>query len=259
MPAAYFVSDLHITSPDDARSVLFCRFLRRLRGVSGLSHLFLMGDIFDLWLADHEHFVAKYRLIIEEIEKLRDLGVEIHYFEGNHDLHLRRFWSDRLRLKVHEEPMYFDFNGSILRLEHGDQMDPEDRGYRFLRWLLRTPPMRYFICHMPPSLVVRLGERASKSSRSYTSQTKTISAQKALEKIRLHAQKTHAQRAFDVLVAGHVHVRDDFVSSDHGSPYRAINLGTWMDTPCYLKIDESGVCIFELDDTHFNNEYSQEN
>ena len=142
MPAlnAYFVSDLHIGSPAGPRAALFLDFLKNLSAGGNVSHLFLMGDIFDLWVAAHAYFIVKYQSITDEIVRLRDAGVAIHYFEGNHDLYLKHYWGETIGLTVHEGPAYMDLGHVTVRIEHGDQMDPDDRGYRFLRWFLRTPP-----------------------------------------------------------------------------------------------------------------------
>ena len=86
MSRAYFISDLHIVSPQDPRTALFIRFLRDVADDGDASHLFLLGDIFDMWLADHAYFVDRYRAVIDEIVRLKTRGIEIHYFEGNHDL-----------------------------------------------------------------------------------------------------------------------------------------------------------------------------
>ena len=142
---AYFVSDLHIGSPTDSRARLFLAFLADLRGGENASHLFLMGDIFDLWVAAHSYFVDKYQPITDEILRLQDEGVEIHYFEGNHDLYLEHYWGQQVGLTVHEGPAYFELGHQTVRIEHGDQMDPDDRGYRFLRWFLRTPPLKFLM------------------------------------------------------------------------------------------------------------------
>ena len=61
MHRAYFVSDIHITSPDCPQARRFAAFLRSLSGKSNVTHLFLLGDIFDLWVADHQWFVDRYR------------------------------------------------------------------------------------------------------------------------------------------------------------------------------------------------------
>ncbi len=244
MPGAYFVSDIHITTADSPRAQLFLGFLRGLSAEAGTTHLVLLGDIFDLWVADHDYFVDAYGEIIDEIRRLHAEGVEIRYFEGNHDLHLRYYWADRLGLIVHSGPAYVEIGDMTVRLEHGDQMDPEDKGYLFLRWFLRTPPIRWLVCHLPGSVIANIGDRASAKSRDYTTNTKSISSDDAVRKIRVHAEKAHAERPFDLLVSGHVHVRDDWRSE---SPeFRSVNLGSWFDAPCYFKIDTDGARFCEL-------------
>ena len=234
MTRAYFVSDLHLHSADDPNAKRFETFLSGLGAADGTTHLFLLGDVFDMWLANHRYFVDRYERVIAQLVRLHAEGVTIHYFEGNHDLHLKKYWSDDLGFVVHSGPVSLRLAGLTLRLEHGDQMDPEDRGYRFLRWFLRTPPLKLLIHHLPGSLAAWIGERASASSRHYTSERKTITAGLAIEKIRRHARQAHAADPFDLLIAGHVHFRDDY-RDDAG--FRAVNLGTWLDTPCYFVLE----------------------
>ena len=246
MPSAYFVSDIHIMSPECPRARTFLTLLRSLSGASNVSHLVMLGDIFDLWVADHDYFVDGYREIVDEIRRLKDDGVDISYFEGNHDLHLRYFWEDRLGITVHDGPTQVRLGNRTVRLEHGDQMDPDDKGYIFLRWFLRTPVIRFLVRHLPGALIRRIGDRASAASRDYTSNTKTIDRDDAMAKIHAHARKVHAERPFDLIISGHVHVRDDVrIESDRGA-FRSVNLGSWLDAPCYFKLDESGEHFHEL-------------
>jgi UDP-2,3-diacylglucosamine hydrolase len=243
---AYFVSDIHIGSPTDDRAELFLNFLSGLRGGGNASHLILMGDIFDLWVAAHSYFVDKYQSITDEIVRLRDEGVEIHYFEGNHDLYLRHYWGEQLGLTVHEGPAYFDLGHQTVRIEHGDQMDPDDRGYRFLRWFLRTPPLKFLMPRLPGSLVVAIGKRSSQSSRVYTSESKTISREDTIRKIRRHAEKVYDEAPFNLIISGHVHVRDQYLVQDGQVAFKSVNLGTWLDAPCYYQLDETGGKLVDL-------------
>ncbi len=236
MTRAYFVSDLHLSSAEDPNAKRFEAFLRSLAAADGTTHLFLLGDVFDMWLAHHRYFIDRYDRIIKQLVRLHDEGVGIHYFEGNHDLHLKKYWSDELGFNVHSGPVLMKLAGLRLRLEHGDQMDPEDRGYRFLRWFLRTAPLRWLIHHLPGTVAAWIGERASASSRQYTSERKTITADLAIEKIRRHARDMHSLDPFDLLIAGHVHFRDDY-RDDAG--FRAVNLGTWLDEPCCFVLENS--------------------
>lgn len=261
---AAFVSDIHLTALDDPRAVLFLKWLRSLRAGNlhesafeqegAITHLFLMGDIFDLWVADHKYFVDKFKDIVDELSRLRHEGVKIHYFEGNHDLDLEPFWENEMGFVIHDKPLLATLGPWRLRLEHGDQMDPEDKGYIFLRWFLRTGVMRFLGRHLPSFLVRRLGEWMSQKSRHYTSEIKTVSEMGAREKIRQHAELMAKQEFFDLLISGHLHVDDDYIwikeyelggegrdqdISTHQNKktnyrrreIRSINLGSWLTKP----------------------------
>lgn len=244
---AYFVSDIHIASPDDGRAGQFLSFLQGLSGTRDATHLFLLGDIFDLWVADHAYFIDRYRDIVAEVQRLMADGVEVHYFEGNHDLHLRYFWEEQLGVRVHAGPLQLRLGTRTVRLEHGDQMNPDDRGYLFLRWFLRTPPVRLLVRHLPGRLVAHIGDRASASSRVYTSSGgKSIAPEEITAKAIAHARRVHAETPFDLIVSGHIHVRHDHREQGEHAEFRSVNLGSWMDGPCYFKIDETGERFYDI-------------
>ncbi|MEK7356174.1 MAG: UDP-2,3-diacylglucosamine diphosphatase, partial [Bdellovibrionota bacterium] len=156
---AYFVSDLHLTSGDDPRSQTFLRFLAGLHeaakagGEKSPTHLFLVGDVFDLWIGSHSYFVGRFATVVDAIRLLVRDGVEVHYFEGNHDLHLRKFWQDDVGVRVHPDAETFELAGKRVRVEHGDLINPDDKGYLFLRGFLRSGPMRTIALGLPSTIV----------------------------------------------------------------------------------------------------------
>lgn len=246
MLKAHFLSDLHLTSLSDSRGQSFLELLKKWQGPKAsampLTHLFLVGDIFDLWLADQPHFIQLYGPLIAEIRRLKNEGVEVHYFEGNHDLYLKSYWEKQVDIQVHEGPKLFTIGPWRVLVEHGDQYDPQDRGYHFLRWFLRTWPVKFLAHHLPSRLVVKLGQRASHTSRQYTDQVKLRTGNQAVEQLHHHAQDLRKTQAFDLLVNGHIHINDDFSWSEGGQPVRAINLGSWLKTPFgYLEVTDSAV------------------
>jgi UDP-2,3-diacylglucosamine hydrolase len=227
---AYFVSDLHLKSPDEPRTKAFVAWLRALPTESP-SHVFLVGDIFDLWIGSHSYFVERFTEVVEAIRGLRAAGIEVHFFEGNHDLHLTRFWEDELGVKVHADARTFELAGTRVRVEHGDLINPNDRGYLFLRWFLRTPLMTTLALHLPSRVVKWIGEKASGVSRSYHPAPDPARAERIRRLVRTHAERVSQTESFDLVITGHVHVRDDHQFEASGRQVRSINLGSWDQEP----------------------------
>lgn len=230
---AKFVSDIHIYSADDPRLGKFESVLRSSL-TDGTTHLFLVGDIFDLWVGSHSFFRERYGGVVELIRQLRQKNVEINYFEGNHDLHIQKLWSDELKCQVFVEPAYFNLAGLRVRVEHGDQMNPSDKGYLFLRAVLRTGFVKWLAEALPGSVIQSIGDKMSRSSRRWTSSPlKALDEAGIKEMIHNHARRVRKNdKPFDLLISGHVHVRDDFTWRDEisGQDVRTVNLGWWAPT-----------------------------
>lgn len=222
----FFLSDLHITSMEDEKAQKLLRFLSSLDPKK--SELFLVGDIFDLWLGGHDFFKKSYEPLLSQVRTFVQEGGQIHYFEGNHDLHLKGYWEKELGAKVYGGPTFFERDSLQLRVEHGDQMNPKDYGYIFLRWFLRTFLMRWLILSLPGFLVNAIGRKASGLSRSFTHQPGR--AESIKEMIRTHAEKVHPLKNYDILISGHVHVRDEYHFQRDERQVSSYNLGCWDDS-----------------------------
>lgn len=236
---AYFVSDIHLRSGSEKNAQVLVRFLKSLLQDESVTHLFLVGDIFDFWISDHGYFIEKFGLVVEALDKLVQRGVKVHYFEGNHDLHLERYWQRKLGVQVFTKPEYFHLDSLVVRVEHGDLTDHKDYGYRFLKCFLSTKTMKLFADHMHESVVSALGERASRISRHYTSVTKPVRLEEMLGKMHAYAEFAYDDQPYDLLISGHVHIKDDYSFERGGKEVRSINLGSWMEQPlAFLVTDQ---------------------
>ena len=236
---AYFLSDIHLKNLDQPEARVLLGLLEDLGPRMKATHLFLVGDIFDFWLGGHGYFIQKFAPIVDHLRRIAASGVEVHYFEGNHDLYLRDFWQVELGIRVHVRACLFELGNLKVRVEHGDMLDPADRGYRFLRRLLRTPFIEYVGTRLPGGLLARIGRAASGTSRRYTSQHKTISDERARTTVRSHAEEAIREEPFDLIITGHVHVRDDHEFEVGGRKARSVNLGSWADSPCAFRITDT--------------------
>lgn len=243
---AYFLSDIHLKDMGQPEASALLGFLENVGPRIQASHLFLVGDIFDFWLGGHDYFIRKFSPVVDHLRRISATGAEIHYFEGNHDLYLRDFWQDRLGFRVYTRPRLFQLGDLKVRVEHGDLLDPADRGYRFLRRLLRTRLVDYSAGRLPGGLLAQIGRIASRTSRQYTSRHKTLSEERARTTVRSHASRVIREEPFDLIITGHVHVRDDCVFEYGGRSIRSVNLGSWADAPCVFRITKERQEFVEL-------------
>ena len=88
MKPIYFLSDAHLGSRaiesrrmQERRLVHFLDSIKHKAGA-----IYMLGDMFDFW---HEYKTVVPRgftRFLGKISELTDLGIEVHYFTGNHDL-----------------------------------------------------------------------------------------------------------------------------------------------------------------------------
>lgn len=247
MIQAWFISDLHIRDEEESNSEKLLLFLHSLENESRkATHLFLVGDIFDLWIHNHGYFVDKFPKIVNAIRVVVSRGIEVHYFEGNHDLYLSKFWQQDVGVRVHDGPEFFNLGSHKILVEHGDFINPDDKGYLFLRKLLRSTPMSLVAKNLPGLGVSWIGERASRASRHYTSNQKKLEEEKVKTLMHTHAEKVVQEKFFDYHITGHTHVRDVYEFTEGGEQVFSINLGSWFDDQKALLINDQGHQFVEL-------------
>lgn len=208
-----------------------------------------LGDLFDLWLGSFPYFINKYQFLIDQFRKLKNSGVEIYYFQGNHDLYLEKFWQEEMGFKVFRDFQVLQIGPFKVRVEHGDLIDPDDHGYHLLRSFLHSKLIEKIILNLPEKIVRKLGESASQTSRKYTTQTKKISTERALEKIHAYAMKKNQEEKFDFIITGHIHVEDEYVFFNEGEKVLSINLGSWLNHPKIYYLNDQGGSWITLSST----------
>ena len=71
--------------------------------------LFLMGDLFDFW-HEWKYVVPKgYIRVLGKIAELKDCGIDIYFFVGNHDLWMKNYFEVELGIPVFFEKKYYPY------------------------------------------------------------------------------------------------------------------------------------------------------
>lgn len=241
---AWFISDIHIKDINERGSITLLRFLRSIKEKNtAATHLFFVGDIFDLWVADSAYFLHKYADFIDLVRDIKKQGVEVFYFEGNHDLHVKHFWEKQLQIPTYTDAEYFKLGKYNVRVEHGDMINDEEVNYKKLRAFLRHPKTEKTLAMIPGKLIGELGNLASTVSRMRTSGMRQNQSEKMRTMIRNYAERTYIQKPFNYLITGHLHVQDDY---EFASNAYSVNLGSWFEGAKALRLDEKGHEFVEL-------------
>jgi UDP-2,3-diacylglucosamine hydrolase len=237
---AWFVSDIHIKSLNERNSIHLLRFLHFLSTPQAkATHLFLLGDIFDVWIGDSDVFYRKFKDIIDAILALKNAGIEVIYFEGNHDLHMQKFWQ-RFDIPCYTEEKYFQLGKWTVRAEHGDLINPHDAAYLRYRDFVRKPHMQKLAYRVSGYFWDWFGARASKKSRMYSGKQRASREVELREIIRSHAERSFQQQGFDFIITGHMHIKDEYTLKNTDKNAVSINLGSWFDQPQVLVLSEEG-------------------
>lgn len=262
---AWFLSDLHLKDPKERNSQTCLRFFNSLvNGQREASHVILLGDIFDVWVSGHKIFIEKWSELISPLVALRQRGVQIIYVEGNHDMHLKPFWQNKLGAQVYHEIEYLNLGPWTVRIEHGDLINQQDLAYLKYRKFVRSLPIKFLAHVLPGNFWNHLGERASQKSRQYSSKLREQDRalqpeeqdQSLKEMFRQYSECAHSEKEFDFMISGHLHVQDEYQFSVGAKKVTSVNLGSWFDSPkVYHLTVESGQ--FETLENIFNSPANQ--
>lgn len=230
----YFASDFHLGAPDAIQSLeREKRIVRWLREVAGdASHIFLVGDLFDFWFEYRKVIPKGYTRLLGKLAELRDEGIEIIAFTGNHDMWMDGYFEQELHIPVYSSPQQYCFNGKVFYIAHGDGLGPGDQGYKLMKKIFRSKFCRWLFSGLHPSWGISLANYFSLKSRKLTEQEVFLGEDK--EWLVLHSRKLLQEKQVDYFIFGHRHLPLDIKLGDNS---RYINLGDWLNYQSYAVFD----------------------
>jgi UDP-2,3-diacylglucosamine pyrophosphatase LpxH len=128
-----FISDVHLGYRGCAADALLA-FLH----ASHCEHLYLVGDIFDIWEMKRRgiYWPPAHSNVIRAILSKASEGTKVTYIPGNHDEALREYvGSNLLGVEVKKQAMHETADGKRLLVLHGDEFDTAVQASRFIAHL----------------------------------------------------------------------------------------------------------------------------
>lgn len=237
MQKIYFASDFHLglnaKTSSKEREKLLVNWLDEIS--VDASHIYLVGDLFDFWF-EHKYTVPKgFTRFLGKLGELKDKGITIEAFTGNHDMWMFGYLEDELGIPIHRSPITREFFGKKYLIGHGDGLGPGDHGYKFLKKVFANKLCQWLFARLHPNLSFYMAQFWSGKSRisnaspdHFLGETDEWLVQYCKE----HLTNEH----IDVFIFGHRHLPIDFYFYKENSRY--VNLGDWLRYNTYLVIDQ---------------------
>lgn len=238
MKPIYFLSDAHLGSLAIAHPRQQER--RLVRFLDSIKHkaaaVYLLGDMFDFWY-EYRYVVPKgYTRFLGKLSELTDLGVEVHYFIGNHDIWSYGYLETECGVVLHRHPLTTELYGRIFVLAHGDGLGGGERSFKAIRAVFHSRLCQHLFSALHPRWGVAFGlEWARRSRLKREGGTEPPYMGEDKEPLVLYTKqyiKTHPDA--DVFIYGHRHIELDLQLS---RKTRMIILGDWITQFSYAVFD----------------------
>ena len=242
----YFLSDAHLGS----RAIEHGRTQERrlVNFLDSIKHkasaVYLLGDMFDFWYEFRLVVPKGYTRFLGKLSELTDMGVEVHFFTGNHDIWCGDYLSKECGVIIHREALTTEIYGKEFYLAHGDGLGDPDKKSKLLRWMFHSTTLQTLFSAIHPRWSVELGLTWAKHSREkrvdgkepdYMGENKEHLVLYTKEYLKSHPN-------INFFIYGHRHIELDLMLS---ATSRVLILGDWINYFSYAVFDGENLFLEE--------------
>lgn len=223
----YFSSDNHLGAPtpeeSKPREEKFVNWLNSIE--KDAAAIFLLGDLFDFWF-EYKHVVPKgFVRVLGKLAQLRDSGIPIYFFVGNHDLWMDDYFEKELNIPVYHQPQEFSFNNKQFLIGHGDGLGPGDKGYKRMKKVFTNPFSKWLYRWLHPDIGVPLAKHLSVKNKLISGDEDAKFLGEENEWLAQYAKRKLEQKHYDYFVFGHRHLPMKIKVGENSTYF---NLGDWI-------------------------------
>lgn len=241
----YFASDQHLGAPTAEASLprekKFVAWLNTIE--SDAEAIFVLGDLFDFWF-EYKHAVPKgFVRVLGKLAEIRDRGIPIYFFAGNHDLWMRDYFEKELNIPVYFKPQEFLLNDQLCFIGHGDGLGPGDKGYKRMKKVFTFPLFKWMFRWLHPDLGIPLGQYFSVKNKLISGDEDAKFLGEENEWLVQYCKRKLETKQYRYFVFGHRHLPLTIQLSEK-STY--INLGDWIQYFTYAKLENNQLSLLEF-------------
>ena len=232
----YFSSDNHLGAPTQAESLprekTFVNWLDSIKHDAEV--IFLLGDLFDFWFEYRTVVPKGFVRTLGKLAELRDSGIQIHFFVGNHDLWMHDYFEKELNIPVYHDPKEFVFNNKHFFIGHGDGKGPGDKGYKRMKKVFTNPFSKWLFRWLHPDIGVRVAQHLSVKNKLISGDEDKEFLGEEQEWLAQYSKRKLESKHFDYFVFGHRHLPMKIKVGENSTYF---NLGDWISHYTYGVFD----------------------
>lgn len=207
--------------------------------------LYLVGDIFDYWFEYKTTIPKGFTRFLGKLTELRDSGIPIFLFTGNHDMWMFDYFKEEFDIPVYYGPIQISLQGRSFFIGHGDGLGPNDIGYKIIKKIFSNRFCQWAYARLHPNFGIWLMKKFSHTSRDVGGENASFQGRDK-EMLVQYAERKLEQSNYDYFVFGHRHLPLIVRLSNQKSYY--FGLGDWTHYQSYGVL-ENGVLTLEYYET----------
>lgn len=232
----YFASDFHLGS--DAKFTSRERERQLVQWLDQIKEdaeaLYLVGDVFDFWF-EYSTVVPKgYVRLLGKLAELRDDGLPIYFFIGNHDMWMFKYFEEEMGIPIYRKPIIREIHGKTFFIGHGDGLGPGDHGYKMIKKIFANPVCQWLFARLHPNFGIKLANFWSNKSREANKHENQFLGEDK-EWLIAYCNRKLETLDIDYFVFGHRHLPIDHLLKNGKTRY--VNLGDWLNFYSYAVYD----------------------
>ena len=244
----YFIADVHLGVPDYKSSLerekKLVAWLDSIK--NNATDIFLLGDIFDMWF-DFKRVVPKgFVRTLGKFAELSDMGINFHYFIGNHDMWVFNYFKEELNFKIYRNPAKFVFDDKIFFVGHGDGLGDGDNSYKFIKKIFSSKLNQWLFARLHPNFSLGIANYFSKKSRIANGDFNEYYDQGEENILLNYCKKKLEEEHIDYFIFGHKHIIENHKIGNN-SIY--INIGEWVRKPHIAHYNGKVLELISIDKT----------
>ena len=193
-----FISDLHLDHKREDIKKAFFKFLES--EASEFENLYILGDLFEVWIGDdfEDKFTSE---VISELKEFSLKNKNIFIMHGNRDFLIGKKFAEKCGAKLISDPLILNKEGKKIMLSHGDIFCTDDLEYQNFKEKVRNEKwQKEFL-----SKDLKDREEIAKNLRKESTKKNSKKEDYLMDVNKLEVEKIALENKVEILIHGHVH------------------------------------------------------